>query len=79
MTKNNIPMLLMQSRHDGLINFSCAEQFYEKAISIGNTCELYEIADKKNTHSWYTAGMFLEKREENKTLDNFLCWIEQCC
>lgn len=77
MTKNEIPMLLIQSRHDGLINFSCAEQLYEKAKSIGNKCELYEVVDKKNTHSWYTAGMFLETRSENQGLNKFFSWIEQ--
>lgn len=77
MTKNNIPMLLMQSRHDGLINFLCAERFYEKAKGIGNECELYEIVDKKNTHSWYTAGMFLETRSANQGLDKFFSWIEK--
>ncbi|MBP1562085.1 MAG: alpha/beta hydrolase [Oscillospiraceae bacterium] len=77
MTKNNIPMLLIQSKHDGLIDFSCAERFYEKAKSLGNECELYEVVDKKNTHSWYTAGMFLETREENQGLDKFFSWIEK--
>ena len=76
MDASNIPMLLIQSRHDGLIDFSCAECFYEKAVSLGNTCELYEVIDKKNTHSWYTAGMFLETRDENKGLDRFFSWIE---
>ncbi len=76
MEKSNIPMLLIQSRHDGLINFSCAERFREKALSLGNECELYEVVDKKNTHSWYTAGMFLETREENRGLDKLFSWIE---
>ena len=76
---SNISMLLIQSRHDGLIDFSCAERFYEKAVSLGNACELYEVVDKKNTHSWYTAGMFLETREENKGLDKFFSWIETIC
>jgi len=76
MEKSHIPMLLIQSKHDGLIDFACAEQFYKKAKNIGNKCELYEVVDKKNTHSWYTAGMFLETREENKGLDKFFSWIE---
>ena len=41
--------------------------------------ELYEVVDKKNTHSWYTAGMFLETRAENKGLDKFFSWIENIC
>lgn len=79
MAKSSVPMLLIQSKHDGLIDYSCAELMYKRALEIGNRCELYSVEDKNNTHSWYTAGMFLEKREENKTLDKFLCWIEQCC
>lgn len=76
MTKSSIPMLLIQSKHDGLISYSCAEDFSEKAKSLGNSCELYSVVDKKNTHSWYTAGMFLESREENQGLNKFFSWIE---
>ena len=77
MSKNHIPMLLIQSKHDGLIEFSCAEDFAKRAKEVGNACELYSVTDKKNTHSWYTAGMFLESREENKGLDKFFSWIEE--
>lgn len=77
MSKNQIPMLLIQSRHDGLIEFACAEDFARKAEIVGNRCELYSVEDKKNTHSWYTAGMFLETRKENKGLDKFFSWIEE--
>ena len=76
MNKSVIPMLLIQSKHDGLIDYSCAELFCKKAIEIGNKCELYSVEDRKNTHSWYTSGMFLESREENKTLNKFLSWME---
>ncbi len=77
MTKSDLPMLLIQSKHDGLISYSCAERFYEKAKELGNPCELYSVVDQKNTHSWYTAGMFLETRETNQGLDQFFTWIEQ--
>ena len=76
MEKNHIPMLLIQSKHDGLIEYSCAEKLYKKAIHVGNKCELYSVEDKKNTHSWYTAGMFLETRKENLGLNKFFSWIE---
>ena len=76
MDKSNIPMLLIQSRHDGLVGFGCAEDFAEKAGEAGNICSIYEVEDKRNTHSWYTAGCFLFERGENKTLDKFLTWIE---
>ncbi|MBP5292083.1 MAG: alpha/beta hydrolase [Lachnospiraceae bacterium] len=77
MSTCHIPMLLIQSRHDGLIEYACAEDFARKAESIGNKCELYSVVDKKDTHSWYTVGMFLETREENKGLDKFFSWIEE--
>ena len=76
MTKNHIPMLLIQSRHDGVIEYGCAEDFAEKAKKVGNECEIYTVEDKKNTHSWYTAGLFLETRKENRGLDMFFSWIE---
>lgn len=45
-------------------------------MSLGNACEIYEIVDKKDMHSWYSVGMFFETREENKGLDKFFSWIE---
>ena len=77
MGTSRIPMLLIQSRHDGLVEYACAEDFAERAKELGNECELYSVTDRKNTHSRYTAGMFLENREENKGLDKFFSWIEQ--
>ena len=77
MNRNHIPMLLIQSKHDGLIEYACAKDFAKRAEEVGNTCELYSVTDRKNTHSWYTAGMFLESREENKGLDKFFSWIEE--
>ena len=76
MTHNHIPRLLIQSRHDGLIEFECAEDLAGKAEMVGNSCEIYEVEDKRNTHSWYTAGYFLFERNESKTLDKYMTWIE---
>ena len=76
MDSSDIPMLLIQSRHDGLIEFECAEDLANKAAAVGNHCEIYEVEDKRNTHSWYTAGCFLFGRSENKTLDRFMTWVE---
>ena len=58
MSRNPIPMLLIQSRHDGLIQFECAQDFAARAEELGNIFELYTVEEKKNTHSWYTAGLF---------------------
>lgn len=76
-TPNHIPMLLIHSKHDGLIDYAQSETLYEKAKSTGVKCELYEVTDKMNTHSAYSAGMFLETRETNKALDKLFSWIEE--
>lgn len=77
LTNNHIPMLLIQSRHDGLVDFSFAEDFRDKALELGMQCELYEVTDELNTHSWYTAGVFAKRREENKSVDKFFNWVEE--
>ncbi len=76
-TANHIPMLLIHSKHDGLIDYSQAQEFYQTAKNVGQKCELYEVTDKMNTHSAYSAGMFLETRENNKALDKLFSWIEE--
>ena len=76
MDRSPIPMLLIQSRHDGVIDYACAEDFARRAQALGNACELYTVTDRRDTHSWYTAGMFLESRAENRGLDKFFSWIE---
>ena len=77
MKKTPIPMLLIQSRHDGLIQYECAEEFAAKAERLGISCELYDVRDEKNTHSWYTAGAFMDTREENPDLDRFFNYLEE--
>ena len=77
MSKNHIPMLLIQSKHDGLVGFECAEDFEKKAEEVGNACEIYSVIDKKDTHSWYTAGIFVKNRSESKSLDKFWSWVEE--
>ncbi|MBQ2066276.1 MAG: alpha/beta hydrolase [Clostridiales bacterium] len=77
MDKSDIPMLLIQSRHDGLLKFECAEDYAARALEVGNKCEIYEVEDRRNTHSWYTAGCFLFDRSESKTLDRYLKFIEE--
>ena len=76
MSKNHIPMLLIQSEHDGLVPFACAEDFKSAADEVGNKCEIYKVVDAKNTHSWYTAGMFAVTRAENQGLDKFFRYVE---
>ena len=43
----------------------------------GNDCELYEVEDKHNTHSFYTAGCFMLKADQNKTIRKLFEYIEK--
>ncbi len=73
---NHIPMLLIHSKHDGLIDYSQSVALFKKAKTMGVKAELYEVVDKMNTHSAYSAGMFLETRETNQALNELYTWIE---
>lgn len=77
LTPNHIPMLLIHSKHDGLIDYSHSEAFCERATALGIKCELYEVKDRRNTHSVYSAGMFLETRDTSQALDKLFTWIEE--
>ena len=34
-------MLLIQSEHDGVIEYDCGRKLYERAKELGNTCDFY--------------------------------------
>ena len=74
--KSNIKMLLIQSRHDGLIGYEQAEKFCAKAHKLDMVAEVSDVSEKQNTHSAYTAGIFLKDRSESDTLDKVFEWIE---
>ena len=55
----------------------CEEGYDREQAELGIKCEIYAVEEKLNTHSWYTAGYFLFRRSEDKTLDNYLSWVEK--
>lgn len=67
--------MLIQSRHDGIIGFEQAEKFRERAIELGIPAELFEVTEKKDTHSAYSAGIFLSERAKSPTLDKVFKWL----
>ena len=74
--KTNAAMLIIQSSHDGLIGYEQAEKFYDRAVELGITAKICDVSEKQNTHSAYTAGIFLKDRSESATLDKVFEWIE---
>lgn len=74
--KSNTKMLLIQSCHDGLIGYEQAEKFCAKAHELDMVAEVSDVSEKQNTHSAYTAGIFLKNRSESDTLNKVFEWIE---
>ena len=67
--------LVVQSRHDGVIGFAQAEKFYRRALELGLDAELFEVPEAQNTHSAYSAGIFLKTCQESPTLRKVFDWI----
>ena len=68
--------MLIQSRHDGIIGFEQAEKFRGRATELGIPAELYEVTEKQDTHSAYSAGIFLSERAKSPTLDRVFEWLD---
>lgn len=68
-------MLIVHSRHDGIVHYDQAEQFVERAKSLKIPAEIYEVSEAQNTHSAYSAGIFIKKQNESPTLEKILSWI----
>lgn len=73
----NVPMLLIHSKHDGLVSYQNAEDFSSHAQEMGISAELYEVKYGSNTHSAYSAGIFLDERNECETLNIVLEYIDK--
>ena len=59
---------LIQSKHDGLVGYEQARDFYEKAKELGMDAAFYDVTDKWNTQSAYCVGVFLVAPERSDTL-----------
>lgn len=69
-------ILIIQSKHDGVIGFKQAEKFYNRAVELSIPAEIYEVSEKQNTHSAYSAGIFLKERNKSAALNKVFDWIE---
>ncbi len=69
-------LLIIQSRHDGIIGYEQAKAFVQKAESFKIETEFYEVNENWNTHSAYSAGVFLKTQKESPTVAKVLAGIE---
>ncbi|MCR4779964.1 MAG: alpha/beta hydrolase [Ruminiclostridium sp.] len=63
-----IPVLVIQSAHDGLIGLAQAKKFVAAAQNLGIRARLLEVESSQNPHSAYSAGIFFETPETSQTL-----------
>lgn len=73
----NIPMYLIQSDHDGIMDMKQTLLFARKAMEMDIPVTFYRVSDSKNTHSAYSAGVFLEDLSKSKTLQMIFNYIGQ--
>ncbi len=72
-----IQMLLIHSKRDEVVCDENSLNFYDKAVLCKIPATLYTVLPKADNHSSYSAGIFLEERDNCKTLDELLNWIEK--
>lgn len=72
-----IQQLLIQSKHDGVVEWDQAMAFHQKSLELGIVSELYEVEDRENTHSAYCVASFLKEKEQSKTLQKVLDFLEK--
>lgn len=69
-----IPMLVIHGYHDGVVPYENAREFFARARRLDIPAQLYLIPTRRDNHSAYTAGIFLE--DNSPTLRALLGWIE---
>ncbi len=71
-----IKLLIIHSKHDGLIEYNQALAFVKKAQMLGMETEFYDVNEVWNTHSAYSAGIFLKERKDSPTIEKVFSGIE---
>ncbi len=73
----SIPMYLIQSDHDGVLDMEHTLVFARKALELNIPVTFYKVTDSKNTHSYYSAGIFFDDLTKSKTLQMVFNYIGQ--
>jgi acetyl esterase/lipase len=64
-----VPVLLIHSRHDGVIGLAQAKKFCAAAARCGIRARLCEVDTSADTHTAYSCGIFFEQPDKSRTLD----------
>ena len=73
----SIPMYLIQSEHDGVIDMKQTLLFARKAMEMNFPVTFYRVTDSKNTHSYYSTAVFFDDLAKSKTLQTIFEYIGQ--
>ena len=72
-----VPMLVIHGKSDGVVGYRNAADFCARAQAMGIPAGFYTVPPKGDTHSVYSAGIFLETRDSSPALDRLLNWMEE--
>lgn len=73
----SIPMYLVQSDHDGVVEMRQTLVFARKAIEMNIPVTFYKVKDAKNTHTYYSTAIFFDDESKSRTLQTVLGYLEQ--
>ena len=72
-----IPMYLIQSDHDGVLDLKHTLVFARKAMEMNMPVTFYKVLDSKNTHSYYSTAIFFDDLTKSRTLQTVFNYIGQ--
>jgi len=73
----SIPMYLIQSEHDGVVDFRQSLAFARKAMELNIPVTFYRVTDPKNTHTYYSTAVFFDDLRKSHTLQAIFNYLEQ--
>lgn len=75
--ETSIPMYLIQSEHDGILDMKQTLSFARKAMELNIPVKFYRVTDAKNTHTNYSTAMFYDDLSKSKTLQEFFNYLSE--
>ena len=73
----SIPMYLIQSDHDGVIDMEHTLVFARKAMEMNIPVTFYKVTDSKNTHTYYSTAVFFDDLAKSRTLQVIFNYLGQ--
>lgn len=72
-----IPMYLIQSDHDGVVDMKQTLAYARKAIEMNMSVTFYKVIDAHNTHTEYSTAVFFEDLAKSRTLQMIFAYLGQ--